>query len=147
MKMKKFLLTLACLLGLTALSASAASLSQTIASINSDAQKEGGPAKVLASIAKSTGVPVATLEKEKTTTGLSYGDIYAAHTVAKASGKSFNDIVALKKKGDSWDKIAADNGLATSKKEAAAAAAAQNVKPSPTPPKRRLADEMKDKWK
>jgi hypothetical protein len=147
MKMKKFFLSLACFLGLTALSASAASLSQTIASINSDAQKEGGPAKVLASISKSTGVPVATLEKEKTTTGLSYGDIYAAHTVAKASGKSFNDIVALKKKGDSWDKIAADNGLATSKKEAAAAAAAPSVKPSPTPPKRRLADEMKDKWK
>ena len=146
MNMRKFILTSLCLLALTAPQIYAASLAQTMASINADAQKEGGPAKVLASISKSTGVPVATLEKEKSSTGLSYGDLYAAHTVAKASGKSFNEIVALKKKGDPWDKIAADNGLATSKKEAAAAAA-PTAKPSPTAPKKSLADEMKDRWK
>lgn len=121
MRTKNIFLAAFCAVVLTALTGSAASLSQTISSINSDAQKEGGPARVLESISKSTGVSVAVLEKEKASTSLSYGDLYAAHTVAKASGKSFAEIVALKKKGDSWDKIAADNGLATSKKEAAAA--------------------------
>ena len=143
--MKNIFLTVACLLALTALRVSAASLTQTVANINSDAQKEGGPAKVLESISKSTGVPVATLEKEKTRTGLSYGDIFAAHTVAKVSGKSFDEIAALKKKGEPWDKIASDNGVETGGKKKIAAQ--PSPKPSPTAPKRRLADEMKDRWK
>ena len=145
MKMKKFSLTLVCLLAVTGMRLSAASLTQTVASINSDAQKAGGPAKVLQSVSKSTGVPVATLEKQKTTTGLTYGDIFAAHTVAKASGKTFDEIVALRKKGDSWDKISTDTGVAPSGSKKTAAQ--PTPKPSPTAPKRTLADEMKDRWK
>jgi hypothetical protein len=145
MKMKKFFLILGCVLALTALRASAASLTQTVAQINSDAQKEGGPAKVLESMSKSTGVSVATLEKEKTRTGLSYGDVFAAHTIAKISGKSFDEIAALKKKGETWDKIASDNGVETSGKKKTAAQ--PTPKPSPTPPKRSLQEEMKDRYK
>ena len=145
MKMTKFFLSLACLVGLSALSASAASLTKTVASINADAQKEGGPAKVLQSISKSTGVPVATLEKEKTKTGLTYGDIFAAHTVAKISGKTFDEIAALKKKGDSWDKIGEANGVDTGGKKKVAAQPSPS--PSPSAPQKRLSDEMKERWK
>ena len=66
---------------------------------------------MLKSISKSTGVPAATLEKQKAKTGLSYGDIFAAHSIAKASGKSFDQIAALKAKGQSWDKIADANNV------------------------------------
>src|SRR3954463_2137144 len=87
---------------------SAASLVQTVNNINADAKKD--PARALQSISASTKVPVATLEKEKARhPSLSYGDLFAAHTIAKTSGKNFDEIAAMKEKGESWDKIADAN--------------------------------------
>ena len=143
--MKRFFLTCGCLLALMATSAFAASLSKTVAQINADASKEGGAAKVLESISKSTGVSASTLEKQKTKTGLTYGDVFAAHSIAKASGKSFDEIAALKKQGQTWDQIAEANGVETGGKKKVAAQPSPT--PTATPPKRRLADEMKDRWK
>jgi hypothetical protein len=145
MKMKSFFLTFGCVLALTATGVFAASLSKTVAQINADAAKEGGPAKVLESMAKSTGVSAATLEKQKSKTGLSYGDIFAAHSIAKASGKSFDEIVALKKKGQTWDQIAEANGVETGGKKKTASGPSPT--PTPTAPQRRLSDEMKDRYK
>ena len=53
-----------------------------------------------------TDVAGATLEAEKQRTGLSYGDLYVAHSLALATHKNFNQIVALKNSGQSWAKIA-----------------------------------------
>src|SRR5437667_11819449 len=58
-----------------------------------------------------TGVPVATLQAERTSTGLGWGELEKAHLLANASGKSFDDIVATHKGGEGWGKIAHDNGL------------------------------------
>jgi len=146
MKMKNFFLTFGCVLALTATATFAAALSKTVAQINADASKEGGTAKVLASMSKSTGVPAATLEKQKSKSGLTYGDIFAAHSIAKASGKSFDEIVALKAKGQTWDQIAEANGVEAGGKKKLTATG-PSPSPSPTPEKRRLADEMKDRWK
>ena len=143
--MKRFFLICGCVLALTATGAVAASLSKTVAQINADASKEGGVAKVLESISKSTGVSASTLEKQKSKTGLTYGDVFAAHSIAKASGKSFDEIAALKKQGQTWDQIADANGVETGGKKKVAAQPSPS--PSPTAPKKRLADEMKDRWK
>src|SRR5256714_1253694 len=62
-------------------------------------------------ISTETGVPVATLQAERTSTGLGWGGLEKAHLLANASGKSFDDIVALHKGGEGWGKIAHDNGL------------------------------------
>src|ERR1043166_9968047 len=78
-------------------------ITQTIASINADAQKQGGPERALKSISASTHVPVATLEKEKAKFGLSFGDLYVAHAITSAAGKNFEQIVGLKMKGQTWD--------------------------------------------
>jgi hypothetical protein len=86
-------------------------ITQTIASINADAQKQGGPERALKSISASTHVPVATLEKEKAKFGLSFGDLYVAHAITSAAGKNFEQIVGLKMKGQTWDKIADDNNV------------------------------------
>ncbi len=104
MKMKSFFLTLVVLLSLITVRAQAASIAQTIANVNADAKKEGGPERVLKSISTSTHIPVATLEKEKARSGLSYGDLFIAHAIASASGKSFDQITTLKAKGQTWDK-------------------------------------------
>ena len=58
-----------------------------------------------------TGVPVATLQAERASTGLGWGELEKANLLANASGKSFDDIVAAHKAGEGWGKIAHDNGL------------------------------------
>jgi hypothetical protein len=62
-------------------------------------------------ISAETGVPVATLQSERASTGLGWGGLEKAHLLANTSGRSFDDIVALHKSGEGWGKIAHDNGL------------------------------------
>jgi hypothetical protein len=65
----------------------------------------------LTRISGETGVPVATLQSERASTGLGWGEVEKANLLANASGKSFNDIVAMHKAGEGWGEIAHDNGL------------------------------------
>jgi len=130
MKTKSILLTLFLTFATTPAWAKEVSISQTIASLNADAQKPGGEERALKSISARTQVAVATLAKEKASTGLTCGDLYIAHAIASASGKSFDEIVKLKKSGRSWDKIADANNVSLGGKKVKVMA---NTKPSPTP--------------
>lgn len=131
MKMRNFFLTLVVLLFATAVRLEAMSINQTIASINADAQKKGGPERALKSISASTHIPVAVLEKEKAKFGLSFGDLYVAHAITSASGKKFDQIVGLKMQGQSWDKIADDNNVSLGGKKVKKDVA--KAKPTPAP--------------
>ena len=62
-------------------------------------------------ISTATGVPVATLQAQRASTGLGWGSLEKAHLLANASGQSFDNIVALHQGGQGWGKIAHDNGL------------------------------------
>ena len=62
-------------------------------------------------ISAETGVPVATLQAERASTGLGWGSLENAHLLANATGQSFDHIVALHQDGQGWGKIAHDNGL------------------------------------
>jgi hypothetical protein len=62
-------------------------------------------------ISDETGVPVDTLQTERTSTGLGWGGLETAHLLSNATGQSFDDIVALHQAGEGWGKIARDNGL------------------------------------
>jgi hypothetical protein len=62
-------------------------------------------------ISAETGVPVATLQAERASTGLGWGGLEKAHLLANASGRCFDDIVALHQGGQGCGKIAHDNGL------------------------------------
>ena len=62
-------------------------------------------------ISAETGVPVATLQAERASTGLGWGGLEKAHLLANASGQSFDNIVALHRVAQGWGKIAHDNGL------------------------------------
>src|SRR6266487_2238508 len=66
---------------------------------------------VVTRISNETGVPVDTLQSERTSTGLGWGELETAHLLANASGQNFNDIVALHQAGEGWGKIAHDNSL------------------------------------
>ncbi|HEV2839769.1 MAG TPA: hypothetical protein VGW39_00445 [Chthoniobacterales bacterium] len=141
--MKYFLFAAVAGFSFATLQVQAATIKQTIASINADASKPGGPETVLKSISKSTGVPAATLASQKAKTGLSYGDIFAAHSIAKASGKTFDQIAALKAKGQSWDKIAEENNVSIGGQKTTKTAAAA-ASPSPSPMKT-LAQEQRER--
>jgi hypothetical protein len=62
-------------------------------------------------ISAATGVPVATLQAERASTGLGWGSLENAHLLANATGQSFDNIVALHQSGQGWGKIARDNNL------------------------------------
>lgn len=62
-------------------------------------------------ISAATGVPVATLQAERASTGLGWGSLEKAHLLANATGQSFDNVVALHHSGQGWGKIAHDNGL------------------------------------
>ena len=62
-------------------------------------------------ISAATGVPVATLQAQKASTGLGWEGLEKAHLLANASGQSFDNVVALHQSGHGWGKIARDNGL------------------------------------
>jgi hypothetical protein len=81
-----------------------AAINKLIADINAAAK--ANKARMLRIIIINTNVGASTLEQEKSRTGLSLGEVYVAHSLAMASRKSFNQIVALKAKGRSWANIA-----------------------------------------
>jgi hypothetical protein len=62
-------------------------------------------------ISAATGIPVATLQAERASTGLGWGSLEKAHLLANATGQSFDSVVALHHSGQGWGKIAHDNGL------------------------------------
>ncbi len=62
-------------------------------------------------ISAETGVPVATLQAERASTGLGWGGVEKAHLLANASGQSFDTVVGKFQGGEGWGKIAHDYGL------------------------------------
>jgi hypothetical protein len=67
--------------------------------------------RMLSIITINTDVSATTLEQEKARTGLSFGDVYVAHSLALATKKKFSAIVALKKSGQSWAQIAKSHNV------------------------------------
>ena len=86
-----------------------AAINKLIADVNAAAK--ANKARILRIIIINTDVAGSTLEQEKSRTGLSWGEVYVAHSLAMASHKSFNQIVALKAKGRSWAAIAQMHGV------------------------------------
>src|SRR6266513_5375663 len=65
----------------------------------------------LTRISNETGVPVATLQAERASTGLGWGGLEKAHLLANASGQSFDTIVGKFQGHEGWGQIAHDYGL------------------------------------
>jgi hypothetical protein len=62
-------------------------------------------------ISDETGVPVTTLEAQRSATGFGYGELEKANLLANESGRSFDEIVAMRQSGEGWGKIAHNLGL------------------------------------
>ena len=62
-------------------------------------------------ISRKTGVSEKQLRKQEQETRMGAGSLYIANVLAKESGKSFEEIVALRKGGAGWGRIAKDHNL------------------------------------
>ena len=79
-------------------------IDKLIRDINTAARED--KRRMLSIIIINTNVAATTLEQQKARTGLSFGDLYVAHSLALATGKKFDAIVAQKAGGKSWAQIA-----------------------------------------
>lgn len=88
--------------------AAGADHSKAIAKLIRDinAAVRGDKRRMLSLIVINTNVAATTLEQQKARTGLSFGDLYVAHSLTLATRKKFDDIVAMKAGGQSWAQIA-----------------------------------------
>ena len=84
-----------------------AAIAKLIDEINAAVRRD--KRRMLSIITINTDVAATTLEQEKARTGLSFGDIYIAHSLALSTRKKFDAIMALKKGGLSWAQIARAN--------------------------------------
>jgi hypothetical protein len=85
-------------------------------------------------ISAETGLPVATLQAERASTGLGWGGLEKAHLLANASGQSFDTIVGKFQAHEGWGQIAHDYGLnlghvvSSARRSSQATTHAQNTK-------------------
>ena len=92
------------------------------------------PGANLDRISAETGVPVATLQAERASTGLGWGGLEKAHLLANASGQSFDTIVGKFQAHEGWGQIAHDYGLnlghvvSSARRSSQATTHAQNTK-------------------
>ncbi len=62
-------------------------------------------------IAKETNVPMFVLEEQRTRSHFGYGGLMIANALALETGKSFDEIIALKSSGYGWGRIAQENNV------------------------------------
>ena len=86
-----------------------ASIAKLIDDINSAVRSN--KQRMLSIITINTDVATSQLEQEKTRTGMTFGDVYVAHSLALATKKKFNAIVELHKSGKSWSDIAKSHNV------------------------------------
>jgi hypothetical protein len=67
--------------------------------------------RMISIIVINTDVAATTLERQKKETGLTFGDVYVAHSLALATKKKFSAILALHKSGQSWAQIARSHNV------------------------------------
>jgi hypothetical protein len=87
----------------------AATIAKLIDDIN--AAVRANKQRMLSLITINTDVAASTLEQEKERTGLSFGNVYVAHSLSLATRKKFSAIVALKKSGQTWAQIAKSHNV------------------------------------
>lgn len=91
------------------------SLKDKINSFNVEASASGGPNRVAGALAIELGMKEEFILRQKTITGLSWGDLSVALYISNRTGKDINIIVKdyRKGKGHAWGKVAKAYGIRT----------------------------------
>ena len=86
-------------------------LERTASDFDTWGATSNGRDQVLTAISRDTGVPITTLEAQRERTGLGYGGLFIANSLASATGQTFDEIAALKASGHGWGWIAKQNNV------------------------------------
>lgn len=86
-------------------------LERTARDFDTWGMRPDGRERVVTVISGETGVPITTLDLQRQQTGLGYGGLFIANSLASATGRSFDEIVARKAGGEGWGRIAQDYGV------------------------------------
>ena len=91
------------------------SLTDKINSFNVEASASGGPDRVTGALAMELGVKQEFILRQKTLTGLSWGDLSVALYISNRTGKDITIIVKdyKKGKGHAWGRVAKAYGIRT----------------------------------
>jgi hypothetical protein len=86
-----------CLCGnMVAFASNEESLNQAIISLNARAGSNADKKRVLTAVSQQTGLPEKTLQSQMSATHLGYGELLTANSLAEASGKNLNAVLAMK---------------------------------------------------
>jgi hypothetical protein len=88
-----------------------ARLEKAVAELDAAGRQPPNPAHVFERISKDTGVSVLLLERQKNKSRLGFGGLFIANTLARSTGKTFDQISAEHKAGKGWGAIANENHL------------------------------------
>lgn len=86
-------------------------LEQELRRIDREAQQERGEERVLARLSADLALSEETLRAQKQSTNLSYGNLFIAHSLARATGNTFESIVSTHHNGKAWGQIAQEHNI------------------------------------
>ena len=66
---------------------------------------------VLAKVGEKLAIPVDTLAQQKNQNNLSFGQLYMAHELAKATNKDFDTVMSQIKSGKTWSLLVRENNV------------------------------------
>ncbi len=81
------------------------------ARLDDEARQNTGNQPVFESLSKQLNVPVDVLQADKQNTGFGFGQLFIAHSLAQASGQSFDQLAGEFRAGKGWGEIAKENNL------------------------------------
>jgi hypothetical protein len=105
------------------------SLAKALAELDSQAGTfVQGYSLIAEAVALQTQLPAAKIKAQRSATGMGFGDLLVANSLAKGSGKSFNEILSMKAKSGTWDLLATKLSIDMNSVVARARAAAQSIR-------------------
>ena len=88
-----------------------ADLNRAIADLNGVSKQSFAKNSTYAAVAAQTGVPVVKLMADRRANNLNYGDLLVAESIAAATGKPVQAVVAQQAKGQSWAAVSRQNRI------------------------------------
>ena len=103
-----------------------------------------GWALSIPAVAWQTGVPVETLKKQRAATNLSFGELLVANSLARGSGKSFDEILAFRQRTQGWSQLAKQLNIDIDSITARLRAAGESIKYAQSRRKQRREQNLRD---
>jgi len=85
-------------------------LEQQAARLDREAKHANGNPRVFESLSRQLGVPVETLKTQRQNTKLGYGDLFIANSLARDTGKTFDQVASEFKAGRGWAGVTKQRG-------------------------------------